>query len=267
MARIHQTAVVDGAAEIAENVEIGPFCVIGPDVVIGEGCKLVSHCSVIGHTTLGENNTMFPFVSLGTAPQDREFEGRVSYLRIGSGNIFREGFTANCGTMPETETVIGNDCFCMTNSHVGHNSKVGDRVVLVNDALLGGYTEVGDNALLAGLTAVHQFCRVGTLAMIGGCCAISKDLPPFMTCFSRHNTVSGLNLVGMKRSGMNLATIRIVKELYRLFYRSGLNVSHALERIAAELEPIPEVSEFTEFVKNSKRGVLPGKQDHRHQFD
>jgi UDP-N-acetylglucosamine acyltransferase len=261
MAKIHQTAVVDAAAEIAEDVEIGPFCVVGPNVKIAKGCKLISQCTVVGHTTLGENNTVYPFASLGTPPQDLDYEGEVSYLKIGSGNTFREGFTANCGTKPGSETVIGDNGFFMVNSHVGHNVKVGNRVILVNDALLAGYTEIGDKALLAGLTAVHQFCRVGRLAMIGGCCAISKDLPPFMTCFSKHNTVSGLNLVGMKRSGMPLDTIRTIKKLYKIFYRSDLNVSQALKRIDAELEPIPEVLEFVEFVKASKRGVLPGKPE------
>lgn len=261
MAKIHQMAAVEPTAIIAEDVEIGPFCVVGGDVTIGAGCKLISQCSVVGHTTLGENNTVYPFASLGAAPQDLDFEGLKSYLRIGSGNTFREGFTANCGTKPDSETVIGNDCYCMMNSHVGHNAKVGNNVIMVNEALLAGYTEVGDGALLAGLTAVHQFCRVGRLAMIGGVCAISKDLPPFMTCFSRHNTVSGLNLVGMKRSGMNLATIRTLKNLYKIFYRSTLNVTQALEKTKADLEPIPEVLEFIEFIETAKRGILPGKSD------
>lgn len=261
MAKIHPTAVIEPTAKIAEGVEIGPLCVIGEDVTIGAGCRLISQCSILGHTTLGENNTVYPFASLGTAPQDYEFEGYKSYLRIGSGNTFREGFTANRGTKPDTETVIGNDCFFMINSHVGHNAKVGNNVVMVNEALLAGYTEVGDNALLSGLTAVHQFCRVGRLAMIGGVCAISKDLPPFMTCFSRHNTVSGLNLVGLKRSGMNLATLRILKNLYKIFYRNTFNVSQALEKAKTELEPIPEVLEFIDFIETSKRGILPGKNE------
>ena len=261
MAKIHPTAVVDPSAEIAEDVEIGPFCVVGPDVKMGKGCKLVSQCSITGHTTMGENNTVYPFASLGSPPQDYDYKGHVSYLRIGSGNTFREGFTANCGTKPETETVIGNDCYLMTNSHVAHNSVIGNRVIMVNDGLVAGYTEIGDNALLAGLTAVHQFCRVGRLSMIGGCCAISKDLPPFMTCFTKNNTVSGLNLVGLKRSGMKLEAIRALKDLYKLFYRSKLNFSQALERAETELEQTSEVREFIEFAKTSKRGLLPGKYD------
>ena len=261
MAEIHPTAVVESTAKIADDVKIGPFCVIGGDVTIGAGCKLISQCSIVGHTTLGENNTVYPFASLGTAPQDYDFKGDKSYLHIGSGNTFREGFTANCGTKPETATVIGNNCYCMTNSHIGHNAKVGNNVIMVNEALLAGYTEVGNNALLAGLTAVHQFCRVGRLAMIGGVCAISKDLPPFMTCFSRHNTVSGLNLVGLKRSGMNLATIRTLKDLYKIFYRSPYNVSQSVKKVKTDLDQIPEVLEFIEFVETAKRGILPGKNE------
>lgn len=260
MANIHPTSVVDPKAEIAEDVEIGPLCVVGPDVKIGKGCKLISQCSITGHTTIGEENTLYPFVSLGTPAQDYEYQGHRSYLKIGDRNVFREGFTGNCGTKPETETVIGNECFFMANSHVAHNCKVADRVIMANDAMLAGYTTVEEKAILSGLTAVHQFCRVGRMAMVGGCCAISKDLPPFMTCFSKNNTVSGLNIVGLRRSGMNKDTIRALKDVYKIFYRSHFNTKHAIERIKNDIELFPEVQEFIEFVENSQRGVLSSRQ-------
>ena len=259
MSNIHATAVVDPKAEIAEDVEIGPLCVIGPDVKIGKGCKLISHCSVIGHTTLGEDNTLYPFVSLGTPAQDYEYQGHRSYLKIGNKNVFREGFTGNCGTKPETETIIGDGCFFMANSHVAHNCIVGNGVIMANDALIAGYSEIGDKAILSGHTAVHQFCRVGRMSMIGGNVAISKDLPPFMMAFTKSNTVSSFNLIGLKRSGVSKESLKAIKELYRIFYRSNLNIKNATEKVEAEVEMVPEVVEFLEFVKSSKRGVLSAK--------
>jgi UDP-N-acetylglucosamine acyltransferase len=261
MSNIHATAVVDPKAEIGEDVEIGPFCVVGPYVKIGNGCKLISQCSVIGHTTLGEENTLYPFVSIGTNAQDYEYKGHRSYLKIGNKNVFREGFTGNCGTKPETETVIGNECFFMANSHVAHNCVVGNGVIMANDAMIAGYSNIADKAILSGLTAVHQFCSVGRMAMIGGGVAISKDLPPFMMAFTKSNTVSNLNVVGLKRSGASKETIKALKELFRIFYRSRLNVKNAMIKIEENVEKLPEVVEFIEFVKSSKRGVLAASAD------
>jgi len=259
-AEIHPTAVVDPKAVIDDGVEIGPLCVVGPDVKIGKGTKLLSQCSIMGDTILGEDNVIYPFVSLGGPAQDYEFAGHVSYLKIGDRNTFREGFTANCGTKAESETVIGNECYFMANSHVAHNAVIGNNVILVNDAMVAGYTAIGDRAILSGITAVHQFCRVGRLSMLGGCCAISKDLPPFMTCFSKNNTVRGLNIVGLKRNGYPKETIRALKEVYRIFYASHLNTTQALKRIESEIEQLSEVIEFVEFVRTSKRGVLSSHQ-------
>ena len=256
MTTIHPSAVVDPKAKIGDDVKIGPLCVVGPDVEIGNGCELVAQVHITGHSTLGENNTIYPFASLGTPPQDYDFEGEVSYLRVGSGNIFREGFTANLGTKPGTETKIGNDCFFMANSHVAHNCVIGNNVIMANDALPAGYSHIGDRAILAGLTAVHQFCRVGRLSMIGGCCAISKDLPPFMICFSKNNRVSGLNLIGMKRNGIPANSIKAMKQVYRIYFRSNLNPKDALKKIEDEVEKTPEVEEFLEFVRTTERGIL-----------
>ena len=258
MSLIHPMAIVDPKAKIADDVEIGPFCTIGPNVEIGSGTKIVSHCNITGYTTLGENNKISQFVSLGTAPQDLEWEGEPSCLKIGSGNVIREGFTANVGTKPGSSTVIGNDCFFMINSHVAHNVQIGNNVILVNGALVGGYAEIGDKAILSGNTAVHQFCRVGRLAMIGGNTPISKDLPPFMMCFSITNTVNGINLIGMKRNGFSKDTIRAMKNVFKFFYRSKLMPKQAIEQVLADkdLSGIPEVQEFLDFVKSSKRGIL-----------
>ena len=264
MPSIHPMAIVDPKAKIADDVEIGPFCTVGPNVEIGAGSKLVSHCSISGYTTIGENNQIFQFVSLGSPPQDLEWLKEPSYLKIGSGNVFREGFTANPGTKADTSTVIGNDCFFMINSHIAHNCQIGNNVILVNGALIGGYAELGDKCLMSGNTAVHQFCKVGRLAMLGGGTPISKDLPPFMLCFSKTNTVSGINLIGMKRNGFSRDTIRAMKNVFKIFFRSRIMPKQAVAKVEADssLFSIPEVQEFLDFVKNSKRGILGSHIDY-----
>ena len=261
MPKIHPTAIVDPGARIADDVVIGPLCTVGPNVEIGSGTELVGQCAITGYTSLGENNKVFPFAVLGCPPQDLEWKGETSYLKIGSNNQFREGFTAHPGTKPGSETVIGNNCFFMNNSHIAHNCKVGNNVIMVNGAVAGGYAELSDRVLLSGNTAIHQFCRVGRLAMMGGVSAISKDLPPFMTCFSKTNCVSGLNLVGLKRNGFSKETIRALKDIHRIFFRSSNSVKRALEIVESnsQLSAFPEVQEFLDFVKSSKRGIVSSR--------
>lgn len=261
MAEIHSTSIVDSKAEIADDVVIGPFCTVGPNVKIASGCILVSHCSITGYTEIGEGNRFHPFSAIGHPPQDLEWKNERSYLTIGDSNTFREGFTVHPGTKPESETVIGNNCFFMNHSHVAHNCRIGNRVIMVNGATAGGYCELGDNVLMSGNTAIHQFCRVGRLAMMGGLTAISKDLPPFMTCYSKTNSAGGLNLVGLRRNGFGRETIMALKKIHRIFFRSGLAVREAISRIEddSEIMAFPEVVEFLDFVKHSKRGVVSGK--------
>lgn len=263
MPTIHPTALVDPQAKIADNVEIGPFCIVGPNVEIGAGCKLVSHCSITGFTTIGENNKLSPFVSLGSPPQDLDWHEEPSYLKIGSGNVFREGFTANPGTKPGTSTVIGNNCFFMINSHIAHNCQIGNNVILVNGALIAGYVVLGDKCIMSGNTAVHQFCKVGRLSMLGGNTPISKDLPPFMMCFSKTNTISGINLIGLKRNGFSKETIRAIKNVFKIFFRCRLSPKQAAAKVLEDkaLAEVPEVKEFLEFVASSKRGILGSHMD------
>lgn len=259
MPKIHATAVVDPKARISEDVEIGPLCVVGPNVTLGAGCKLLAQCHVTGHTTLGANNKIYPCACIGTDPEDYDFKGHISYLKIGDNNIFREGVTINVGTKPETETLIGSGCFFMANAHVAHNCKVGNKVILVVGAGISGYVEVGDNCLISGLSGVHQFCRIGRLAVLSGGSVISMDLPPFMIGEGRNGSVKTINNVGLKRNGFSHETIRALRDLCAIFFRSGLNVSNAIAKIQAELPPLPEIKEFIDFVKASKRGVLHGR--------
>ena len=259
MPKIHPSAVVDAKAEIADDVEIGPQCYVGPDVKIGAGCKLIAQCHVSGYTTMGTNNTVYPFASLGTPAEDFGVEGGKTYLRIGNGNIFREGVTVNTGTKPETATVIGNNCFLMANVHVAHNCILGNNVILVVGAGLSGYVTIFDRAFVSGLTGIHQFCRVGRLAMLSGGSVFSKDIPPFMTAEGRNGGVKMVNLVGLKRAGFSDETIRALRDVHRIFFRLGLNVSNAIAQIKAEVPLLPEVQEFLDFCESSERGVLQNR--------
>jgi UDP-N-acetylglucosamine acyltransferase len=255
MPKIHPTAVVDPKAIIAENVEIGPLCYVGPNVQIGDGTKLIAQCNVDGHTTMGENNTVHPFAALGQNAQDLGFEGGETYLDIGNGNTFREGFTVHCGTKPGTHTVIGNDCYFMNNSHVAHNCIIGNNVIMVNSSQLAGYVEVKDRAILSAYSAIHQFSRIGRLAMLSACSVFSQDIVPFVIAEGRNGIIRGINIIGCKRAGMSAETIKVLREVFKIYFRSGLNASNAVAKIKEELPQLPEVKEFLEFLATSKRGV------------
>ena len=262
---IHPSAVVSDGAVIGDGVEIGPFVYVGPHVKIGDGCRLMAHCVVDGYTTMGERNVVHPFAALGGPAQDHAVEpGSVSYLKIGNGNGFREGFTAHCGTKPETSTVIGNNCMFMTCSHVAHNCRVGNNVIYVNCACTGGYAEVYDNAILSGLVAVHQFCRVGRFAFISGQSAFSLDVPPFMIAEGRNGGVKTCNRVGLIRAGFTEEAREMIRQIYKIFYRRGLTVPNALKVIREELPQTPEVVEFLDFCANTKRGVVSANCNDRH---
>ena len=255
MAKIHNTALVNPKAQIGENVEIGPFCIVGPNVKIGAGTRLISHCNLSGHTTLGKDNVIFPFASIGTEPQDHDYKGAISYLKIGDGNTFREGFTANVGTKEGTETIIGNKCYFMINSHVAHNCKIGNSVIVANSSGFSGYSEIGNNCVISGLCGTHQFVRLGRFVMMSGGSVTSLDIPPFMIADGRNGAIKAINLVGLKRNGFSENTIKSIKNMFKIFFRSGLNVTNALAKIKSDIEPIPEIIEFINFVESSKRGV------------
>ncbi len=260
MAKIHPSAIVDPKAVLADDVEIGPYCIVGPDVQLGSGCKLISQCNVVGHTIMGKNNTVHPFASIGGPPQDHAFdESIVSWIKIGDNNIFREGVTINPGTGEGTETVIGNGCFMLAYTHVAHNCKVGDNVVMVNLAGVAGYVEVGDNCLISGQSGIHQFCRMGRFAVLSGGSQVSLDIPPFMIADGRNGGIRGINLVGLRRGGFPKETIRALKNAYSIMFRSELNTKNALQKVKDEVPQLPEVLELIEFFETTQRGVLQGK--------
>jgi UDP-N-acetylglucosamine acyltransferase len=257
LAVIHPTAIVSPKAELDSSVEVGPHAIIEEHVQIGAGTKVWANAYISGHTTIGRDNQIHMGAVIGHEPQDVKFErsGR-SYLRIGDRNIFREYCTVHRGTEPESATVVGNDCFLMAASHVGHNCVIGDGVVLCNCALLAGHVQVGDRAFISGGVVIHQFTRVGRLAMCSGNARVSMDVPPF-TLAAERNEIHALNLVGLRRAKLAREAISELKKLFQLFYLSGKNGSQALAEADGAFTT-PEAREFIEFAKQSPNGLCPG---------
>ena len=263
MSTIHPTAIVESSAELGTNVTVGPFSFIEEKVCIGDNTVIGPHVSIYRYTSIGSDCSIHDNAVLGDLPQDLDFKDTKSYVRIGSNCIIREGATVHRGAKPETATEVGNHCFLMANSHVGHNARVGEHVIMANGVLLGGYVEVGDRAFLGGNCMVHQFGKIGRLAMVGGGFAAVKDVPPFcMTHPATANTVNGLNVVGMRRAKISAEDWLDIKRAFRIIYRSGLNVSQAVAGIRQEFTSGPAL-EFCEFIESSKRGIcrLAGRDE------
>jgi UDP-N-acetylglucosamine acyltransferase len=253
---IHPTAVVEPGAELGVNITVGPFGFVAARARVGDGCTLGPHASILPFTELGANCRVHAGVVLGDWPQDLAFaESTESGVKIGAGCVFREGVTVHRGTKPGTVTELGEQCYLMANSHVAHNCRLGRNVILANGVLLGGYVELGDRCFISGNAVVHQFVRVGRLAMIGGLGGVSKDVPPFCTVRSHTvNRISGLNVVGLRRAGLGPTERAEVKQAFTLLYRSGLNVSQAVEKMKAAFAAGP-ARELSDFVEASKRGI------------
>ncbi len=253
---IHPTAIVHPSATIADDVLIGPYTVVGENVSIGAGTVIGPHVVLDGETEIGRDNRIFQFASIGAPPQDLKFRGEKTTLKIGDRNTIREFVTMHCGTEDGgSETVVGNDNLFLAYSHVAHDCRVGNRVILSNGATLAGHVIVDDHAILSGLCAIHQFTRIGCHAMVAGGSMVAQDVAPYtMVQGDRAKTV-GLNLVGLKRRGFSEATVRVIKKAYRLVFRSGLKVEEALAQIGEELERSSELDVFVDFIKNSERGI------------
>ena len=253
--RIHPSAVVSPGAELGPGVEVGPFCYIEAGVAVGARSRLGPHVCLLSGTRLGSGCLVHAHAVLGDLPQDLTFNGGHSRVEIGDDCVIREGVTVHRGTAPGTVTEVGTGSLLMANSHVGHNARVGQQVVLANGALLAGYSEVGDRAFISGNCLVHQYTRVGRLAMMSGGSAAQMDVPPF--CITRSlaaNTVMGLNVIGLRRAGFSPADRQALKQAFDLLYRAGLGVSAALATIEG-LPANPAVLELLEFVRNSRRGI------------
>lgn len=250
---IHPTAIVHPKAEVDPTAEIGPYAVIDADVIIGAHCVIGPHVYITGRTRIGAHNRFHAGCVIGDAPQDLKYKGEPTRVEIGDHNIFREHVTVHRATDPDGCTVIGSHNFLMQHSHVAHNCRIGNHVIIAGGALLAGHVLVQDRAFISGNCLVHQFTRVGTLAMMQGGSGISKDLPPF-TIAVRENELGGLNIVGLRRAGVPPEVRMELKRLYRLLFREGLNMSIALELARARFAS-PEAKLMLDFVAESKRGV------------
>lgn len=257
MATLHPTAIIHPNASVADDVEIGPYCVVGEQVTLGSGVRLHSHAVVNGRTTLGKNCELFPFACIGMKTQDLKWKPEnKTYVEIGEGTVLREFTTIHTGTKDGEVTRVGSGCLIMAYSHIAHGCTIGNRVIIANCSQLAGEVIIEDDAILGGMTGIHQFCRVGTMAMIGGAVKIRQDCPPYMIVDGQPPLVIGPNVVGMKRQGVPAETRALLKEAYRLMYREGLNRSQAMERVYYEIADCPQIQHLISFVKTSERGVL-----------
>lgn len=256
---IHPTAIVDSKAQIGDGVRIGPWCRIGPDVRLGEDCVLDSSVIIEGHTQIGARNHFYHCAVIGTEPQDLKYRGEPTQLFIGDDNTFREFVTINRSATMDEPVRIGNRCLLMAYSHVAHNCTLGDGLIMANSVALAGHITIGDNVGISGLVGVHQFVSIGDFAFVGGVSGVLKDIPPYTRGGGRPYVVGGLNSVGLTRRGFSDEQIRHIKRIYRLFYRSGLNVSQAVQEAEKLNDLSKEERYFLDFVKNSKRGICRGR--------
>ena len=256
MTEIHPTAVVASSAVIGDGCHIGPYCIVGPQVSLGENCMLYNHVVVEGPCIIGAGNEFYPFSSIGQRTQDRKYDREPTFLEIGKGNTFREFVTINRSTIPESKTTIGNHGNFLAYSHVAHDCVVGSHVIFSNKGTLAGHVSVEDDAVLGGLTAVHQFGRIGRHAITGGCSKIVQDVPPFMIADGNPAEVRGVNIVGLKRCGFEENELSLLKDAYRILYRSNLNVLQALEKIREELPSNVHIDTLRTFVESSSRGIV-----------
>ncbi len=260
MSLIHPTALIAEGARLDPSVSVGPYAVIGANVTIGVNTTIGAHCVIEGHTTLGQDNRVFQFASLGAAPQDKKYAGEPTRLVIGNRNTVREFCTFNTGTtQDEGLTRIGDDNWIMAYVHIAHDCIVGNQTILANNATLAGHVQVGDYAIIGGLTGLHQFTQVGAHVMAGFASHISQDVPPFMMVDGNPLAVRGLNLEGLRRRGFSPERITAIKQMHRLLYRQGLTLDAARSAIAAlpEQHPQapPDIAAMLDFLNTSARGI------------
>jgi UDP-N-acetylglucosamine acyltransferase len=254
---IHPTAVVSPGAEVAEDAHVGPFCFVGEGVRVGARARLDSHCVVEGRTSIGEETHLFPFVSVGLAPQDLKYKGEPAETRVGRRCSIREFVTIHRGTEGGGMiTSVGDDCLVMAQAHVAHDCIVGDRVIMANAATLAGHVRIEDGANIGAYSGVHQFCRVGREAYVGGYSVVVKDAMPFALTVGNHAKCYGLNVVGMRRRKYPKETLEALHHAFHLLLSAKLNTTQALQRIREEIPGSTEVEELVRFIETSKRGVV-----------
>ena len=255
---IHNTAIVDKKARLADDVKVGPCAIIGPNVEIGKSTEIGAHAVVDGYTTIGEDCRIFTGACIGSPPQDLKYKDEKSFLKIGNNNTIREYVTMNPGTDEGGVTSVGDGNLLMAYSHVAHDCKIGNGCFIANSGTLAGHVNVEDKVIIGGLAAIHQFVRVGKLSIIGGCSKIVKDIPPFSTCDGHPARVYGLNLIGLKRAGMTKEAISLLNKAFKILFYSGLSVRNAIDNTRETVESCVEVEYLLDFVKASERGVCRG---------
>ena len=254
---IHPSAIVDPSAEIHESVSVGPFAVIGPDVSIDQGTTVASHVVINGHTTIGKYNTIYQFASIGEANQDKKYAAEPTQTIIGDNNVFRECCTVHRGTVQDDGiTQIGSDNLVMCYSHIAHDVKIGNKVILANNTTLAGHVHVGDWVILGGFAMVHQFVHIGAHAFSAINSIILKDVPPYVMVEGRPAAPRTINSEGLKRRGFSSEAILSIKRAFKSLYRKQLSLEKALEEIADETAISPELGIITEFVETSTRGII-----------
>ena len=253
---IHKTAIIHTNAKISESVEIGAYSVIGPDVIINENVKIYSHVNIHGNTTIGKNNTIYPFASIGNDPQDLKYKGEKTKLIIGENNKIREYVTINPGTSGGGGlTSIGNNCLFMISSHIAHDCKVGNDVILANNVPLGGHAIIEDNVVIGGNSAVQQFTRIGKMAMIGGMTGVLHDVIPYGLSTGNRNSLQGLNLIGLRRAKFDNKDILGLSEAYKEIFASK-NINENISNLNGSFKENSLVKNVLDFItKDKKRSI------------
>ena len=250
---IHKSNVIDPKAKIGKNVKIGPYCFIGPEVQLGDDVELLSNIHIEGNTKVGRGTKIYPFASIGTAPQDLKYHGESNSLEIGENNVIREYVTINPGTVGGgSKTTVGNNCLLMISSHVAHDCKIGNNVVIANNVPLGGHVTIEDSVVIGGNSAVQQFTRIGRLAMIGGMTGVLKDVIPFGLSFGNRNYLKGINLIGLRRKKYDNKKIIELDKAYKKIFSSA-NLQENISKINGEYKGNELVQEVTKFIEEDKK--------------
>jgi UDP-N-acetylglucosamine acyltransferase len=253
---IHPTAIVAPGAKIGERCRIGPYAQIGDQVSLGDDTEVGALVVIDGWTEIGSGCRIFPHAVLGTAPQHSKYKGEETYLRIGNDTIIREFVTIHRASAEgEGVTAVGDSNFIMAYCHIAHDCRLGSHITMANGASLAGHVSIEDHANLGALAGIHQFVRIGCYTMVGAFSGIGQDVPPYVMVSGIRPKPYGINAIGLRRHDFSPEALKELKQAYRILYQSHLNTTQALERIEAELEPIPEIQHLVEFIKASKRGI------------
>jgi len=255
MSKIHSTAIIEDGAQIGDECKIGPYCVIGPNVTLGSGCNLHSHVVINGRTEIGEGNEFYPFCSIGLKTQDLKWKAEGSGTEIGSNNTFREYVTVHSATGDGDVTVIGSHNNLLAYTHVAHDCRLGNHIIMSNVGTLAGHVIVEDRAIIGGLAAVHQFCRIGTMSIIGGCSKVVQDVPPYMMADGNPASTRALNKEGLKRNNITDETQSALKQAYKILFRENLTMAVAAEKVRSEVADSPQLDHLLSFVESSERGI------------